>query len=371
MSLLSLLLVACNPHDATMEATYAFYMAAENSDMLADLDVRKRRAAQKDLVPVDCRALSDETLRLEGADTACSANEEEAAWFYWLNQHSYYLKQGKVSTDDDIYRVEALINSEGDLQLTFHFNVPDYGEARFGWVIKPDFQPTICSADETGAVSLHDIDGDWLSNWSADDEGYTVWHLNAGSYQLNPSNVDLDKKWNLLPEWQAGAAFGRFGVENIVAVPTKFDDGTNPFYYPMWPEPVGSLGDLADEIRTNLTEGDDLGRMGSAPDFGLDWRVHSNEWRPVDDMQAGLDNWVEVSLGNVRIKNFDLEAVKAGKTSLQGDFQMYLQGTESYSQVLVKGTFDIAKLTEITAYSPTLEEVKMEENKTPTCGSGG
>ncbi|HND28900.1 MAG TPA: hypothetical protein PKY30_01035 [Myxococcota bacterium] len=375
MTLLSLLLVGCVPNDAEVKATYAFYMADDTSDSLAGLRARNQFEKQTDLVPVDCRELAEETLRLTGADTACAG--EEPVWFPWISRYAYYLKEGTVSTDDDIYRAEALINSEGDLQLTVHADMGALQDFRFGFTIDPHFQPTECADDGTGAMALQNVDGDWLAEWSANDDGYTVWELNGGSFQVNPNNQD--DYWYFPPEWEAGVSFARFGDEPLIHRATDFQqegfDGASSVYYPLYmpgvagglsepyaiPEPAGDLTQWASDVQTFLTEQDDLTRLASGEKFKLNYRAHSNAWRPVDDLEPGLDNWIDVSLGYVRIKNFNADDVKAGKVNLTGDFQIQLQGTDSPSRLYVNGTFTIDHLSEVKSFNPLLEDVKREE----------
>jgi hypothetical protein len=202
---------------------------------------------------------------------------------------------------------------------------------------------------------------------------------------LNPNNVATI--WDFAAPWEAGFSFGRFGDENLAHHPTDFTqdggespeagvDPLGPLYFPMYgtysgtnlPTPGnGSLDDWADAIRTALKTNDDLTRLGSAKKTTLNYRVDSNSWRADDGLESGLDNWVEVSMGYVRIKNFKASDIKAGKVNVEGDFQLELQGTDAPSRMFVQGTFTIDHITEVTAYNPTLEDVKMEENKTPTC----
>jgi len=398
MVFLSLLLTGCNPQDAEVSAQYAFLMADSSSDALNLLRFRGDFAKQKDLTPIDCRTLASEDDRLEGANTDCAG--QSTVWFPWLQFYSYYLKEGKF--DDTIWRTEALLTSEGDLQLTIHSRIEDYGDVRFGWVIKPDFQPKICNGTEDGGAILEDIDGDWLQNWSdhPDDAGYTVWNLNANSFQFNPNNTD--DYWGFLPEWEAGYSFGRFGDEDLAHHASDYNDmsgengefwvsaadpsyGSRPLYYPavangqykVRPQNGAGVDDFpgasdktleewSDSIQAYLTDNNDLSRMVGS-DFPISYRVNSNAWRPADALEPGMDQWAEVDLGYVRIKNPQDIAAGKLKNPVTGDFQIYLEGANSASKLFIKGSFTIDHISEDTFYNPTLEAAKVEENQPSRC----
>lgn len=387
MPLIVISLLACAPQDAEMDVSYAFFMANDTSDALADVRLRNKFEDQKDLIPVDCRALEDETQRLAGADPACAG--VTPSWFSWLGGYDFYVKEGKLSSETkgegELWRTEAVLTSEGDLQLTAHGNVGDFGDFRFGWTINPDFQPKVCVGDETGA-SLEDVDGAWLENWSAADDGYTVWHLNTNSYQINPNNTE--DYWFFPQEWAAGYSFGRFGDEPLVHTGTFYntyaDVGIGPLYFPGSAEALEPAGDgtvdgfpsrsgeasvdsWATSIQTYLTENNDITRMAGV-DFTPNYRVHSNSWRAADELEPGIDNWVEIPMGYVRIKNgADLTAGKSSSPKVEGDFQLYLVGEDSASRMLIQGSFKIYHIDENTAYTPLLEDVKKEENGTAEC----
>lgn len=378
------LLLGCSPHDADVSATYLAFFEDNSSDALTKLRLEDKFDKQKDLVPVDCRHLREGEVRLEGASDACDTTD--AIWFPWLKDYGYYRKEGTVSTDDAIWRAEAVLTSEGDLQLTVHADMEDFGDFRFGWSIKPDFQPTVCDDSDAdgvndGTAALTNVDGNWLENWSANDPGYTVWHLNSGSYQRNPSN--LEDYWFFTSDWEAGTSFARFGEEVVYHHPADYEHystsvGDGPLYFPRAQSGASDLGDLpaadgtiddwASSISTYLTENDDLAVLGGAEKFKANYRVHSNAWRPDEGLERGLNNWVEVPFGYVRLKDFTPgDAIEAGDANISGDFQMYLGGQETASRLYVSGTFTINHITQIDNFSPTLEDIKQEENSTPAC----
>lgn len=377
MSMLALLFTACTPQDATVTANYAMFLADDSSDALNLLRLRNQFDKQKDLVPVDCRTLEDEGERLEGADPACA--DVAPAWYPWLTQYQYWLKEGSVSSDNDVWRTEAILTSEGDLQLTAHAHVGDFGDFRFGFVINPDFQPQTCEG-EGDAAAMTDVDGSWLEGWSANDSGSTVWHLNDSSYQINPNN--FNDYWSFPTDWSAGSSFARFGEEVIYHQGVQYaqysgESLDGPLYYPYiksgtvetdLPFPDGTIDEWATAIDDELTTRDDIRTLGQAKDFTTEYRVHSNSWRPVDDLEPGLDGWVEVVLGYVTIEGFTPgDKIEAGDANLKGTFQLYMTATDTPSRLLINGEFNITHITQINSYSPSLEEEKREEYGTPAC----
>lgn len=379
MLILASLLTGCTPHDAEVQADYAMFFADDTSDALSLLRQEKKFEKQSDLKPVDCRTLESEDERLEGADPACA--DEDPVWFSWLSQYQYWVKEGSVTTEDDIWRTEAVLTSEGDLQLTAHAHVGDFGDFRFGFVIDPAFQPQTCEGDGD-AAALTDVDGDWLAGWSANDSGATVWHLNAGAYQINPNN--FDDYWFFDNSWEAGASFARFGEEVIYHQGVSYSqyggetlDG--PLYYPAvkgglyqtaLPDAGADIDAWATDIQSYLTENDDFARLAGTTKLTPKYRVHSNSWRPTDELEQGLDNWVEVSLGYVKIDNFTPgDTIEAGEQAkpLTGEFQVFLTATDTPSRLMVNGTFTINNITQIENYNPPLDQIKREENGTPAC----
>ena len=178
--------------------------------------------------------------------------------------------------------------------------------------------------------------GSTLENWSADEDGYTIYYLNAGAYQLNPA--DSEDYWILPQEWLGGYANSKFAAEEFDSLPTDFYwlgfDANNP-------DPDG-YAEAVEGYRALASawevEPATYGLM-DPPDFTM--KVEGNEWRPIDLSAAGLDNWVEVNTSYVRIK--DGSTLEEGGTAT-GDFQIFLVGREAGSKVIVNGTFDVPKI---------------------------
>ncbi|MBA2319701.1 MAG: hypothetical protein H0V89_00990, partial [Deltaproteobacteria bacterium] len=157
----------------------------------------------------------------------------------WLLQDGYHIVQEEL----DPWRGEAIINSEGDMQVGFHHRLPGGADFRFDFTINPDFQPTSCRdiVDEAGNPNPDGvtepvaIDGDWLEEWSgsisdilaevpADDPRYDLlrkyedgrlFHINSFAYQFNPDDPQSFENglWYLPNEWLAGMTFGKFSEE--------------------------------------------------------------------------------------------------------------------------------------------------------------
>lgn len=397
------LLPACTTLDAEMSGTYAIFLAADTSDNIDRLERDGSHIADKaadlKMTPIDCRDLStldEEELaitRLAGVDypaECCSAGDGEdceqipATYFTWLNQFSYYKLEESFSVDGAVapWRTEAVITSEGDLQLTAHIDMPGFGDFRFGWVIDPDFQPTECVANAEGGASLENIDGDWLAGWSEGADG-GVWNLNASAYQINPSNQG--EYWYIPQEWAAGTSFARFEDEEFYARATDYQDAAGyPLYFPAYPDfggapgslpQLGTYGGWVGAIDEYLNEGEDgvgntdLSGLAKSK-FPLEFEIEDNAWRAdsTPDSASGFHDWVGVSSSFVRIDNKDAIQVD-NETPVTGSFQIFLEGLAAPSKVIVSGSFTLTNIREdVWGYGPPLADQKREENGTPECG---
>lgn len=343
-----------------------------------------------------------------------------ADYMRWLDDKAYYLNTGKVTT----YREEALITAEGDLQLTVHMNTP-FGDVRFGWVVKPDYDPQQCATVD-GKVTNEPLfgDADVLKNWSADEDGKTLFNINAGTYQVNPFKGD--DYWYFDPKWAAASGFSRFGDEDAYVYSTDYqeylddqgvyvpfwvstnDDGritggygeaTNASFHELncganddtcnlkdYPDFVqmmkdnfinGGTDEDGNEVEPVNNELQNFGRL-SRDDFPLDIKIEDNSWRVTapgkGDDAAGLDNWVGVNASWVRF-DADIDTLKglqpgAQDKPLKGDFQLYLTSAATSGSVwFFHGTFEIDTIERDTwGYSPELDELKRDENDTTECG---
>ncbi len=383
------LAAGCVPHDGEVSGDYVSYFAAGSSENIYRLEAKLYDFSEEStrnkfqFEPVDCRPLDDEDERLSGVDFDAEC-QSEPDYFPWLNQYSYYVRTETY----DPWRVEAVMTTEGDLQLTVHHEVSNIGDLRFGWVVDPDFQPTECVDGESGS-EIAAVEGeDWIGNWSAA-EGGTMIHLNAFGFQVNPS--DTSDYWFLPETWMAGYGFGRMADEDLYGHAIDYIDNISidpetgysvPLYQPTYDGHWDSSNTYENFVE-NLTEAvtydadhpSDLAAIGKS-DFPVDIKIEENSWRPDvvdDDSPDGFANWVGMDPTWV---HFDMEPselalVEAGKQDkpITGTFQLYLESASAASKVLVNGSFSIDHVRkDIWGYSPSLVERKVEENNTPTCG---
>lgn len=409
-----LLATGCAPHDGTVTGSYLAYFS-DGSSLVLDEITRGRGIdlTEQDnldrlgLTPVDCRFLEeeDEAKRIPGVDYEAECDFGTPKWFAFFEYYSYYMKTQKISP----YRVEAVLTSEHDLQLTVHQNVPRFGDFRFGWVIDPHFQPRVCEDAEGGGSELVEVDGNWLENWSVNEDGGSLYLLNAGSYQTDPTDWTRDgaspdgvSYWYLEQDILAGMAFGRFEDDDFYGRPTDYTEEFNPNYYPdplylgtdfpplLIPPPGrDTYEEWLAEVETHfeLTEESpgDLANFGKAPDFPLQVEIEDNSWRLNEDDPEeveyestvtgadGLENWIGINTTWVRfdMSPEQLAAIETGPQDkpIKGTFQLQLQGLASASRLFIDGAFSIDHVRkDVWGYSPTLDEIKREENNTPDCG---
>jgi len=217
-----------------------------------------------------------------------------------------------------------------------------------------------------------------LEKWAEDEDGYSIHYLNAGSYQQNPANDE--EYWSLPQEWLSGYAIAKYGAEEFDVLPNDFlyvgADATNP-------NPDG-YSQAVDTVTSNYaTYAEELQRAGFmvAPkgigDGGrvvdidgeetpllFDFKIEDNAWRPIDLATAGLDNWIEAHHSWVRIK--DGSTFEVGE-KVEGDFQIYLAGFESASNLVVRGTFVVNELGDDPWGYGVLEDEMREKNGTVPC----
>ena len=367
-----LLAIGCVPEHAELTGSYTAWLAAGSSGTVDEAKLDLTEATLFNCSGTEVKGFDDFD------PASCSEGGKDwfdPEWYSWLDDDGYYVLRGAL---DDAWRSEAIITSENDLQLTFHVDLGDGQDFRVAWVIDPDFQPTRCTQDETGATVLELWDNhDWVDQWSDDEEGY-IYYLNAGSYQLNP--YDSEDYWVLPQEWLAGYGHAKFAAEEFGSRPTDFgmyESGyTTGFYVELDPDDpdMDTYQSLVDEVQ-GYVDGWELelaGAAGTAPfdlgygDTALEMKVENNSWREVDQSSAGLDSWVQVESSWVLFDE-DPNDIEPG-SSASGSFQIFFKGAESGSWVLVNGDFDIPEVFEDRWGYTDLMEEKVEENNTPTCG---
>ncbi|MEZ4235337.1 MAG: hypothetical protein R3F59_04090 [Myxococcota bacterium] len=258
LSLLCAALPACAPENAKLtEGKYIAFLSEGTALSLSKGTVNPNKYdVHYDL---DCRNFAtqsdEDALRLDNAIDICDNEDWPPQYEEWATQAGFRVVTEKL----DPWRGEALITSEGDLQIAFHHHVPGGGDMRFVIAIDPDFGPTTCVQDPNGGVKRVPLDGDWIGEWSKEldwirslpedqQRGYEpllgpeldggrLWFLNAYGYQLNPVDVD-GQLWDLPPQWVSGAAQGRFVEENLFHRTPRFGE---PYVYNLL-EVEGSTG---------------------------------------------------------------------------------------------------------------------------------
>ena len=383
-----LLLTGCSPQDATISNGHWFTWLAQNSskvfidESLPFLEDLEDSTYPEDLniSMYECsgRSRGDNGFirEQEGFDYVsgddCDALEGiEFESHKFINNDGYYLLNQPVNP----WRTEALINGEGDLQLTVHHELPDGEDFRFAFSIDPYFMPTLCTTDAEGNPKVEYMDGsDWVNRWSEDEEEYNIYYLNAGAYQLNPS--DTDDYWFLTTDMSSGFGHAKFSAEEFNSIPTAYgnydeDGGGDDFMFVDDRNNVDYVGynSAVDNLISQASAwSDERSVLTGANIDGTPAFVHKvegNEWRPINPSAAGLDGWAEVHSSWVRLSK-DSEVVKGG--TVTGDFQILFTAVESNSQIVVTGEFEIAELREDTSAYPMLEDVKRAENNTTFCG---
>ena len=128
------------------------------------------------------------------------------------------------------WRTEAMLNGEGDVQLTTHHRLGNGEDFRFTFSIKPNFAPIECLSDDDGNAYVAYVDGSsWLEKWSEDEDGYDIYYLNAGGAQQNPADEDV--YWFATSDWTAGYAHAKFAAEEFNSDPGYYQDGNRLLFY--------------------------------------------------------------------------------------------------------------------------------------------
>lgn len=249
--LLALLLTGCAPQDAEVTGTWHVWLAANNS---ATVDEGKLDLAERATRIYDCARGWDadrgdfemgyigprpgdtigEGSRFFGgdcdpADTACDQDLLDAQCAEIAGLEFYTFLQGDgyyyLTEPLDPWRTEAVMNGEGDFQLTVHNRLGNGQDMRFNFSIKPEFAPLECvDTDGDGTASVEYVDGrSWSEAWSEDEDGYTIYYLNAGSFQVDPSTSGDDTVfWYFNSDWSAGFAHAKFAAEEFSVHPTDY-----------------------------------------------------------------------------------------------------------------------------------------------------
>ena len=289
------LLVACDPHDATISGTYTTYFAESTSENILrlreslsqpaceyvqsdprtpkpDIDLEgifsdecyaERVALEKEfqekweLTPLDCRTLTDYNaieLRdaiIPGWDTEYEAQCCAESWdddesndpdgnmltpedcTVRQPPYLYWLTEHSFYVDNKpLDTWREEVVMTSEGDLQMTIHVNTrFGDYRVGWVIDPDFQPTECT-EVDGKTTLQEIDGNWVEGWSNSNEEDEGY----STFFLNGGSIQINPSntgdyWYLDEDWYAGYGFSRFGDETFYLYSTDYFD---PAYTPLW-----------------------------------------------------------------------------------------------------------------------------------------
>ena len=217
-------------------------------------------------------------------------------------------------------------------------------------------------------VLINSENKDWTAEYSADEDGYSIYYLNAGSYQLNPA--DEEDFWTLPQDWLSGYAVARYAADDFIVTPATYNymlsefDGITAFS-----QTEAFYADFAIEAQEQAAWWSEQAYTWAMvdPDLydGFNYRTEDNTWRRLDSLTTGIDGWLERSPNYVRIA--DGSNVEPGG-SVSGDFQILLTASDNASVMLVQGTFDVEKLREDRWSYGILEDELVERNDTVVCG---
>lgn len=420
---LALLLTGCKPNHAEISGQWHVWLAANNSGTVdeGDLDVEERA----DRI-IDCsgRGWDEDTEDFEvgyigprsGDDYAsgryfggnCAPDDsgcDQAAldaecdlvdameYFTFLQRDGFYYLTDSIET----WRSEAIINGEGDLQITFHDKLGSGQDFRLVFVIKPDFAPRTC-VDEDGdgvAETVTEDGSSWIDSWSANQglDG-SMYYLNAGGQQSEPGEFDQygdPSIWYHTSKWSAGFSHSRFAAEDFTSQPNQYglydEDGFGLHFEVSSPSTLDTYwGDVIDRLDPDMDAyaglSDDLkaqalewskeisgvaigGVSPAEADTSLfELKVEDNAWRPMDTVIAGLDGWMEIGSS--------WATVDAGSTievggSVSGSFQVYLKGYDSSSAMVIRGDYSVDKIHKDAWDYEYLPDEKREESGNEYC----
>jgi len=375
--LVALGFAACTPNNAKLEeGEYVAYFASSSSQTLFQDNVDFEAAAEGEdtyAFNIDCRDnLLDEDQRLENPLDICDQNFDEA----WIPRDGYRAVGGTL----DPWRGEAVITSEGDVQIGFHQRIPGGEDFRFAVVIDPNFQPVRCSVNAAGETEPEAVDGDWLANWSDDVDSGILYYLTNGAFQFNPTvgSTDEADTWTLPQEWRSGGAFGRIGAEDLIMRPVYYGTPSAYLAFAADDTDIATLsslfyGDSEGDYRRVIADAEDT--SDDVNDELEDIRapitttVHTNEWRERDESPAGLDGWAELHYSYIR---FDEGTTFNKGDDFSGEMQLTFDARDSQTRVMVTGRFTVENLkTDNWTTDDIQAEILAENGNTLCTGNNG
>jgi len=406
--------VGCVPQNASLSSgSFIAFLADGSSPSLAIGSVDPTNEEWQHSYNIDCRefdsAQDRNQNRLEDPIRICGNDVWPPDHELWAERDAFRVLAG----DLDTYRGEAIVTSEGDVQLAFHQRLPDGEDFRFVFSIDPDFQPTECVDDGEGGVVREPLDGDWLEQWSAEISEYDddtlppglehlrgltdgdLYFINSRSYQFNPD--DLEDRWFLPNQWLSGSARGQFAdellneraerwgepqwYETFENAPPTFDPNQSLQLGYLWqcewnPERDEDQSDYLEcieELREELlvTEEETAAEIerfasptrGEGPIFTMRPITHLNDWREIDEFNAGLEGWGSINYSYVV---FDRNSTLEVGGTASGAFQLVLEGIGA-TRVMIKGRFEADPIRSDRWGAEDLFAVKAEENGVELC----
>jgi hypothetical protein len=307
----------------------------------------------------------------------CSPIQESTGSSAFLAEDGYYALQG----DLEAWRTEAILTGENELQISLHQRIA--GEDwHFIWVIDPDHRPVRCDSrdvaeggdpSEGGGAEVVPIGGNtWVDEWSATEDGYSIYYINAGAFHTPDQG---DTLWYFPRTWTAGFGYGKFIGEEFLSV-TPVIRNTLSFVDEELDYPDANGDGVPDEQAANIDQevaaaqidqGEWVNNAGAYTKDGWEFevKVEDNLWRPLDTRPSGLDGWTERNYSWVRIA--DGSDIKEGG-KVTGDFQLVMSGLESNSRMIVRGEFKVEELrVDKWAYGILEEEKRAEEGGSAFC----
>lgn len=429
-----ILLTACAPQNAAVTSgDFTAWLAATNSITVAKgtalfdaegtvlVDAEDSRpgsaAGYATSSVIDCREFASattpaqtEALRLPGREQICDGDADDQ-WppeqERWLEQNGFYV----VGDQLEPWRGEAIITSEGDVQLAFHHRLPGGEDFRFVIAVDPVFAPRRCAVQDDGSTAWEPIDGDWVDAWSQGlPEGARRWFINGNAYQFSPELPDgaqERQRWFLPLEWRAAYAAGQFGDDAfrvrstryaepyayIVAdqsevagfrIPDEamlfceyqpperreFDDDASfeaslASYRAFWDRCVENQVFRAESLAGDVAN--ELALAGIRNADGLPSArpiVHDNVWREPDMVQAGLDGWVELNYSWI---TFDAGSELEVGGAATGEFNLFMDAIQSQSRFHIRGRFEVESFKKDLWVTEFIPETKAEENGLVLC----
>jgi hypothetical protein len=415
-----LLGMACAPQNAEITGgTYTAFLSLNTSGVFVGDQVDIDQFDNSWII--DCRA--QDIRHPEALSELCDEEAGRVAnpWEASRSQHESWInRDGYLAVHEELapWRGEAVMTSEGDFQLTFHHDLPG-NDFRFAIAVDPKFAPSECRQDESGAVSLQPIDGDWIGGWTRGvsepnfeggevqfvgntDPGGTMIPLNANSYQFNPDLTTTS--WVLPQKMEAGYARARWGPEEMFMQASRFaepvayanfelDSDTGPplgLLYVLHPgiggraidvedyqgddyeeklrasTPFRNLMNRVELVAQQVEQEMDFLHAGRGVNESYRPFVPSNAWRRPDAYYSGLDRWGEMHTSWIR---FDQERDQIARgEDVTGEFRLWFFGANSQSRLLVEGRFEAKGIKRDTWVTRDVMAEKMEENGTGVCG---